>query len=62
MADIDRAQGAPIPATMVTRYKDMGDGTHALQTASVSLGTLPGSDATQVITFEEQASIDRRNV
>lgn len=31
MADIDRAQGAPIPETMVTKYRDMGDGTHALQ-------------------------------
>ena len=31
MADIDRAQGAPIPTTMVTKYRDMGDGTHALQ-------------------------------
>jgi len=31
MADIDREQGAPIPTTMVTKYRDMGDGTHALQ-------------------------------
>lgn len=30
MAHIERAQGAPIPQTMVTRYTDMGDGVHAL--------------------------------
>jgi len=31
MADFDREQGAPIPPEMVTKYRDMGDGTHALQ-------------------------------
>lgn len=29
MADIVRAQREQIPATMKTRYRDMGDGTHA---------------------------------
>ena len=29
MADIDKAQGAQIPSTMVTKHRDMGDGTHA---------------------------------
>ena len=35
MADIDRAQGAPIPTDMVTRYKDTGEGVHSLQVYSV---------------------------
>ena len=39
MADIVRAQDEQIPSTMHTRYRDMGDGTHALVTA-VDLGTV----------------------
>lgn len=34
MADIKREQGSSAPPTMVTKYKDMGDGTHALVIAN----------------------------
>jgi len=39
MADIDRAQGAPIPPEMVTKYRDMGDGTHAVVVAAGGAGS-----------------------
>lgn len=35
MADIVRSMHEPLPDTMEVRYADMGDGTHALVTASV---------------------------
>lgn len=35
MADIVKAQNDGVPTTMQSRYRDMGDGTHALITASV---------------------------
>ena len=34
MADIDRRQGSPVPENMVSKYKDMLDGTHALVVAA----------------------------
>ncbi|OQA21242.1 MAG: hypothetical protein BWY63_01324 [Chloroflexi bacterium ADurb.Bin360] len=44
MADIVRAQREQIPATMQTRYRDMGDGTHALVVAAESGAVIgPGS-------------------
>jgi len=33
MADLDRSQGQGVPLDMVSKYVDMGDGTHALQMA-----------------------------
>jgi len=38
MADIDVSQGQGVPITMVSKYVDMGDGTHALQVAIGSTG------------------------
>jgi len=38
MADIDVSQGQGVPITMVSKYVDMGDGTHALQVAVGSTG------------------------
>jgi len=44
MADIVRAQREQIPATMQTRYRDMGDGTHARVVAAESGAVIgPGS-------------------
>ena len=44
MADIVRAQREQIPATMKTRYRDMGDGTHAQVVAAESGAAIgPGS-------------------
>lgn len=44
MADIVRAQREQIPATMKTRYRDMGDGTHARVVAAESGAVIgPGS-------------------
>ena len=40
MADLDRAQGQGVPLSMVSKYVDMGDGTHALQVAVASGGTV----------------------
>jgi len=46
MADIVRAQREQIPATMKTRYRDMGDGTHARVVAAESGAVIgPGSPA-----------------
>ena len=39
MADIDRRQGSPVPENMVSKYKDMLDGTHALVVAADVLDT-----------------------
>lgn len=43
MADINLTQTENVPNTMVTKYKDMGDGTHALVGAAV-LGANSGVD------------------
>ena len=48
MADIDREQGAPIPTTMVTRYKDTGGGVHSLQVYNA--GNVRTADADVSIT------------
>jgi len=34
MADINLQQIEQVPGTMVTKYRDMGDGTHALHTST----------------------------
>lgn len=44
MADIKRKQGEQIPVAMQTRYKDMGDGTHALVVAAGIDGALPAGN------------------
>jgi len=40
MADLDLTQGQSVPLSMVSKYVDMGDGTHALQVAIGGYGTV----------------------
>lgn len=50
MADITLEQGQSVPSTMQTRYKDMGDGTHAEVVFDGSTaGEFPGSFATLTV-------------
>jgi hypothetical protein len=50
MADIKLTQGKPLPLETVTTYKDMGDGTHALQVFDGSTaGGFPGAFTTLTV-------------
>jgi len=56
MADIDRAQGAPIPTTMVTRYKDMGDH-HALEVYNGGNVQTDGADVSPTNPLAEDVQV-----
>lgn len=67
MADIDRTQGQQVPVTTITKFRDMGDGTHAEtlyigdgfvrdMALEIARGNVPG--LTKVNKFGRNADVD----
>ena len=56
MADLDRSQGQGVPLDMVSKYVDMGDGTHALQVA-IGVGSTITIPVTGPLTEVELAAL-----
>ena len=57
MADIDLEQGQSLPGATKTKYKDMGDGTHAEVVAATSASEVDEDDWTAVIVSGDNAAI-----